>query len=140
MTDAQIFGNVILVIVLVIVAIFVLTILFRSIRIIPQAYAGVVERLGKYHKTLTPGLNILVPFIDRVRPLVDMREQVVSFPPQPVITEDNLVVSIDTVVYFQVTDARAATYEIAHYIQRHRAADHDHAAQHHRWHEPGSTP
>jgi regulator of protease activity HflC (stomatin/prohibitin superfamily) len=107
---------VILVIVLVIVAIFVLTILFRSIRIIPQAYAGVVERLGKYHKTLSPGLNILVPFIDRVRPLVDMREQVVSFPPQPVITEDNLVVSIDTVVYFQVTDARAATYEIANYL------------------------
>ncbi|CAN5375400.1 SPFH domain-containing protein [soil metagenome] len=116
MNDAAIFGNVVLVIVLVIVAIFVLTILFRSIRIIPQAYAGVVERLGKYHKTLTPGLNILVPFIDRVRPLVDMREQVVSFPPQPVITEDNLVVSIDTVVYFQVTDARAATYEIANYL------------------------
>jgi regulator of protease activity HflC (stomatin/prohibitin superfamily) len=115
-TDAQIFGNVVLVIVVVIVAIFVLTILFRSIRIIPQAYAGVVERLGKYHKTLLPGLNILVPFIDRVRPLVDMREQVVSFPPQPVITEDNLVVSIDTVVYFQVTDARAATYEIANYL------------------------
>jgi regulator of protease activity HflC (stomatin/prohibitin superfamily) len=115
-TDGQIFGNVILVIVLAIVAIFVLTILFRSIRIIPQAYAGVVERLGKYHKTLSAGLNILVPFIDRVRPLVDMREQVVSFPPQPVITEDNLVVSIDTVVYFQVTDARAATYEIANYL------------------------
>jgi regulator of protease activity HflC (stomatin/prohibitin superfamily) len=72
--------------------------------------------LGKYHKTLNPGLNLLVPFIDRVRPLVDMREQVVSFPPQPVITEDNLVVSIDTVVYFQVTDARAATYEIANYL------------------------
>ena len=88
----------------------------RPIRIIPQAYAGVVERLGKYHKTLTPGLNILVPFIDRMRPLVDMREQVVSFPPQPVITEDNLVVSIDTVVYFQVKDARAATYEIANYL------------------------
>ena len=63
-----------------------------------------------------PGLNILVPFIDRLRPLVDMRETVVSFPPQPVITEDNLVVSIDTVVYFQVTDARAATYEIANYL------------------------
>jgi regulator of protease activity HflC (stomatin/prohibitin superfamily) len=93
-----------------------LVILFRAIRIIPQATAGVVERLGKYHKTLSPGLNILVPFIDRVRPLLDMREQVVSFPPQPVITEDNLVVSIDTVVYFQVTDARAATYEIANYL------------------------
>jgi regulator of protease activity HflC (stomatin/prohibitin superfamily) len=107
---------VIVVIVVVIVVIFVLTILFRSIRIIPQAYAGVVERLGKYHKTLMPGLNILVPFIDRLRPLVDMREQVVSFPPQPVITEDNLVVSIDTVVFFQVNDARAATYEIANYL------------------------
>lgn len=101
---------------LVVVAIFVLVVLFRSIRIIPQAYAGIVERLGRYHKTLNPGLNILVPFIDRLRPLVDMREQVVSFPPQPVITEDNLVVSIDTVVFFQVTDARAATYEIANYL------------------------
>lgn len=98
------------------VFIFVLTVIIRSIRIIPQATAGVVERLGRYHKTLTPGLNLLVPFIDRVRPLIDMREQVVSFPPQPVITEDNLVVSIDTVVYFQVTDARAATYEIANYL------------------------
>ena len=116
MTNGQIFGDVILIIVIVIVAIFVLTILFRSIRIIPQAYAGIVERLGRYHKTLTPGLNLLVPFVDRLRPLVDLREQVVSFPPQPVITEDNLVVSIDTVVYFQVTDARAATYEIANYL------------------------
>lgn len=98
------------------VVIFVLVTIARSIRIIPQATAGVVERLGRYHKTLQPGLNVLVPFIDRLRPLLDMREQVVSFPPQPVITEDNLVVSIDTVVYFQVTDARAATYEIANYL------------------------
>ena len=98
------------------VFIFVLVVIVRSIRIIPQASAGIVERLGRYHKTLSPGLNLLVPFIDRLRPLIDMREQVVSFPPQPVITEDNLVVSIDTVVYFQVTDARAATYEIANYL------------------------
>jgi regulator of protease activity HflC (stomatin/prohibitin superfamily) len=98
------------------VFIFVLVVIIRSIRIIPQATAGVVERLGRYHKTLMPGLNILVPFIDRVRPLIDMREQVVSFPPQPVITEDNLVVSIDTVIYFQVTDPRAATYEIRNYL------------------------
>ncbi|UWF76591.1 MULTISPECIES: SPFH domain-containing protein [Microbacterium] len=98
------------------VIIFVVVTVARSIRIIPQATAGIVERLGRYHKTLNPGLNILVPFIDRLRPLIDMREQVVSFPPQPVITEDNLVVSIDTVVYFQVTDARAATYEIANYL------------------------
>jgi regulator of protease activity HflC (stomatin/prohibitin superfamily) len=98
------------------VFIFVLVVIFRAIRIIPQATAGVVERLGRYHKTLNPGLNILIPFIDRLRPLIDMREQVVTFAPQPVITEDNLVVSIDTVVYFQVTDARAATYEIANYL------------------------
>ncbi|WP_136707004.1 SPFH domain-containing protein [Agromyces sp. H66] len=109
-------GQIFVVVLLIVVAIFVIVVLIRAIRIIPQAYAGVVERLGRYHKTLSPGLNILVPFIDRVRPLVDMREQVVSFPPQPVITEDNLVVSIDTVVYFQVTDARAATYEIANYL------------------------
>ncbi|MCU1585098.1 MAG: hypothetical protein JWM49_1654 [Microbacteriaceae bacterium] len=114
--SGTIFGQIILVILALIVIIFVVVTLFRSIRIIPQATAGVVERLGKYHKTLQPGLNVLVPFIDRVRPLLDMREQVVSFPPQPVITEDNLVVSIDTVVYFQVTDARAATYEIANYL------------------------
>lgn len=109
-------GTIVLWIVLVAILIFVIVTLAKAIRIIPQAYSGVVERLGRYHKTLTPGLNVLVPFIDRLRPLVDMREQVVSFPPQPVITEDNLVVSIDTVVYFQVTDARAATYEIANYL------------------------
>ena len=109
-------GTIVLIGLAIVVGIFVLSTLFKSIRIIPQATAGVVERLGKYHKTLMPGLNILVPFIDRVRPLLDMREQVVSFPPQPGITEDNLVVSIDTVVFFQVTDARAATYEIGSYL------------------------
>jgi len=116
MTSTNLVGQIFLFILLVVLAIFVLVVLARAIRIVPQATAGVVERLGKYHKTLNPGLNILVPFIDRMRPLIDMREQVVSFPPQPVITEDNLVVSIDTVVYFQVTDARAATYEIANYL------------------------
>ena len=109
-------GQIFVIVLLVVLAIFVIVVLFRAIRIIPQAYAGVVERLGRYQRTLSPGLNILVPFIDRVLPLVDMREQVVSFPPQPVITEDNLVVSIDTVVYFQVTEARAATYEINNYL------------------------
>lgn len=112
----QLAGQILILVLLVVIAIFVIVVLFRSIRIIPQAYSGVVERLGRYQRTLQPGLNILVPFIDRLRPLVDMRETVVSFPPQPVITEDNLVVSIDTVVYFQVTDARAATYEIANYL------------------------
>ncbi|MGW9405002.1 SPFH domain-containing protein [Arthrobacter sp. NPDC055585] len=106
----------VLLVILAVLVIFVLVILVKSIRIIPQARAGVVERLGKYLRTLNPGLNILIPFVDRLLPLLDLREQVVSFPPQQVITEDSLVVSIDTVVYFQVTDARAATYEIANYI------------------------
>src|SRR3954471_5176978 len=104
-------------IVLLVVAGLVLLTLGRTIRIVPQARAGVVERLGRYSRTLTPGLSIVVPFVDRIRDMMDLREQVVSFDPQPVITEDNLVVSIDTVIYFQVTDAKAATYEIANYIQ-----------------------
>jgi regulator of protease activity HflC (stomatin/prohibitin superfamily) len=104
-------------IVLLVVAALVLVTLARTIRIVPQARAGVVERLGRYSRTLNAGLAIVVPFIDRIRDMVDLREQVVSFPPQPVITEDNLVVSIDTVIYFQVTDPKAATYEIANYIQ-----------------------
>jgi len=104
-------------IVVVIVAVLVLAVLARTVRIVPQARAGIVERLGRYHRTLSPGLALVVPFVDRLRPLLDLREQVVSFPPQPVITEDNLVVNIDTVIYFQVNDPKSATYEIANYIQ-----------------------
>src|SRR5437868_2205476 len=104
-------------IVIAVVAVLVLVTLARTIRIVPQARAGVIERLGRYNRTLTPGLAIVVPFVDRLRPLIDLREQVVSFQPQPVITEDNLVVNIDTVLYFQVTDPKSATYEIANYIQ-----------------------
>src|ERR1044072_7269829 len=104
-------------VIVAVLALLVLITLARTVRIIPQARAGVVERLGRYQRTLDAGLAILVPFIDKLRPLIDLREQVVSFPPQPVITEDNLVVGIDTVLYFQVTDAKAATYEIANYIQ-----------------------
>ena len=103
-------------IVLAVIVLFVLVTLARTIRIIPQARAGVVERLGRYSRTLNPGLAIVVPFVDRIRDTVDLREQAVSFPPQPVITEDNLVVNIDTVIYFQVTDPRAATYEIANFV------------------------
>jgi regulator of protease activity HflC (stomatin/prohibitin superfamily) len=103
-------------IVLLVVALFVLFVLARTVRIVPQARAGVVERLGRYSRTLNPGLAIVVPFVDRVREMIDLREQVVSFPPQPVITEDNLVLNIDTVIYFQVTDPRAATYEIANFV------------------------
>ncbi|WP_214416214.1 SPFH domain-containing protein [Sphaerisporangium fuscum] len=101
---------------ILIVLLAVFTVL-RSVRIVPQARAGNVERLGRYHRTLEPGLNFVIPYVDRVRPLIDLREQVVSFKPQPVITEDNLVVDIDTVLYFQVTDPRAAAYEIANFIQ-----------------------
>jgi regulator of protease activity HflC (stomatin/prohibitin superfamily) len=104
-------------IVILAVAVLVLLTLSRSLRIVPQARARVVERLGRYHRTLTPGIALIVPFVDRIRPLIDLREQVVSFPPQPVITEDNLVVNIDSVIYFQVTDAKAASYEIQNYIQ-----------------------
>src|SRR3954465_5071118 len=104
-------------VVVLIVAVIVLLVLARTVRIIPQARARVVERLGRYHRTLNPGLTLIVPFIDRLGRLIDLREQVVSFPPQPVITEDNLVVNIDSVIYFQVTDAKSASYEIQNYIQ-----------------------
>ena len=103
-------------IVLAVVAVVLLITLARSIRIVPQARAGIVERLGRYQRTLDAGLALVIPYVDRVRPLIDLREQVVSFPPQPVITEDNLVINIDTVIYFQVTDPKSASYEIADYI------------------------
>ena len=98
-------------------AVLVVLVVVRSVRIVPQARARNIERLGRYQRTLQPGLNFVIPFIDRVYPTIDLREQVVSFQPQPVITEDNLVVEIDTVLYFQVTDARSAFYEIASYLQ-----------------------
>src|SRR3954453_16537470 len=104
-------------IVIAIVLLFVIVTLMRTVRIVPQARAGVVERFGRYSRTLTPGLALVIPFVDKLRPLIDLREQVVSFQPQPVITEDNLVVNIDTVLYFQITDPKAATYEIANYVQ-----------------------
>lgn len=103
-------------IVLIVIAVLAILVLVKSVKIVPQARAGIVERLGRYHRTLGAGLAVIIPFVDRVKPLIDLREQVVSFKPQPVITEDNLVVSIDTVVYHQVTDPKAATYEIANYI------------------------
>jgi regulator of protease activity HflC (stomatin/prohibitin superfamily) len=105
--------------VLIIVAIGVLLvaiIVVKSILVIPQAQSAVIERLGRFRTVAEPGLNFLMPFLDKVRARIDLREQVVSFPPQPVITQDNLTVSIDTVVYFQVTDSRAAVYEISNYI------------------------
>jgi regulator of protease activity HflC (stomatin/prohibitin superfamily) len=100
-----------------VIVVFLLLVLSRTVRIVPQSRAGVVERLGRYQRTLDPGMTLLMPFVDRLKPLIDLREQVVSFPPQPVITEDNLVVQIDTVLYFTVNDPRASTYEVANPLQ-----------------------
>nr|WP_235536107.1 SPFH domain-containing protein [Nocardioides sp. Root190] len=107
----------IILVVLALLLLFVITVIAKSIRVVPQAYTGIVERFGKYKETLPAGLNFVVPFIDKVRYMIDLREQVVSFPPQSAITEDNLTVDIDTVIYFQVTDPISATYEISNYIQ-----------------------
>jgi regulator of protease activity HflC (stomatin/prohibitin superfamily) len=104
-------------IVIAVLVVVALTFAARAIRVIPQARAGVLERLGRYNRTLDPGLTLVMPFVDRVRPLIDLREQVVNFSPQPVITQDNVVVAIETVLYFTITDPRAATYEIASPLQ-----------------------
>jgi regulator of protease activity HflC (stomatin/prohibitin superfamily)/membrane protein implicated in regulation of membrane protease activity len=104
-----------LIIAVVIAFVVVLTVV-KSVRIVPQARARNVERFGRYRKTLEPGMSFIVPFVDRVKPLIDLREQVVSFTGQSVITADNFVVQIDTVLFFQVTDPRAADYEIVDYI------------------------
>src|ERR671916_2095527 len=102
---------------IIVLAAFLFVVAAAAVRIVPQARAGIVERLGRYNRTLQPGLALIIPFVDRVKPLLDLREQVVTFPPQPVITEDNLVVGIDTVIYFTVTDPKAATYEVANPLQ-----------------------
>jgi regulator of protease activity HflC (stomatin/prohibitin superfamily) len=104
-------------IVLIVIALFALFLAARTVRIIPQARAGVVERLGRYQRTLTPGLAIVVPFIDRVRPLIDLREQVVTFQPAGVITGDNVGIQIDSVLYFTITDAKSVSYEVANPLQ-----------------------
>jgi regulator of protease activity HflC (stomatin/prohibitin superfamily) len=100
-----------------VLALFALFLAAKTIKIIPQAKAGVVERLGRYSRTLDPGLSVIVPFVDRVKPLIDLREQVVSFRPQSVITKDNVTVNIDTVLYFTITDPRGVTYEVASPLQ-----------------------
>ncbi|MGZ4783107.1 MAG: SPFH domain-containing protein, partial [Oryzihumus sp.] len=104
-------------IVLLLLVIFAVVVIVRTIRIVPQQTSQIVERLGRYSRTLDGGIHFLVPFVDKVRANIDLREQVVSFPPQPVITSDNLVVNIDTVIYYAVNDAKAAVYEIANFIQ-----------------------
>ncbi|HET9171788.1 MAG TPA: SPFH domain-containing protein [Actinospica sp.] len=110
-------GTLGLVVFVVVVVLAVIFYVYRSIRVVPQATAAVIERFGRYKRTLEPGLRFLVPGADRVRATVDLREQVMPFPPQEVITEDNLLVYIDWVVYFQVIDPRRATYEIQNFVQ-----------------------
>jgi regulator of protease activity HflC (stomatin/prohibitin superfamily) len=104
-------------IVLLLLVLFAAIVIIRTVRIVPQQTALIIERLGRYSRTLEPGIHFLVPFVDKVRANIDLREQVVSFPPQPVITSDNLVVNIDTVIYYSVIDAKSAVYEIANFIQ-----------------------
>jgi regulator of protease activity HflC (stomatin/prohibitin superfamily) len=110
-------GQTALLVVLAALVLFALVVIARTIRIVPQATSIIIERLGRFSRTLDAGLHLLIPFVDKPRAVVDLREQVVSFPPQPVITSDNLVVSIDTVIFFQVNEPRSAVYEIANYIQ-----------------------
>src|SRR4051795_13176072 len=104
-------------IVAAVVVVFLIIVAARTIRIVPQARAGVVERLGRYQRTLTPGLAIVVPFVDRVRPLIDLREQVVTFKPAGVITGDNVGIQIDSVLYFTITDPKSVSYEVANPLQ-----------------------
>ena len=89
-----------------------IVLVISNIKVVPQAYAYVIERFGGYHTTWSVGLHIKIPFIDRISKRVNLKEQVVDFPPQPVITKDNVSMQIDTVVYFQITDPKLYTYGV----------------------------
>src|SRR5919202_3523907 len=102
-----------------IIAVIILIVLglgMRTVRIVPQARVGIVQRLGNYQRTADAGVAIVWPFIDRMLPLLDMREQVVSFPPQPVITSDNVTINVTAVLYYQILDPRNATYQVANVL------------------------
>ena len=103
-------------IVALVLAAFAILVVASSIRIVRQARVGVVERWGKYRASLTPGLHVIIPMLDRITAVVDMRETVQAFAPQPVITQDNVTIGIDIVVYYQVTDPFRATYEVANVL------------------------
>lgn len=103
--------------VLALLLIFIVVALVRSVRIVPQSQAYVIERLGRFQAVFYGGFHLLVPFVDRVASRIDLREQVANFPPQSVITADQAMVSIDSVIYYQITDPRNATYEVANFIQ-----------------------
>jgi regulator of protease activity HflC (stomatin/prohibitin superfamily) len=123
---------------IIIVAALLVFVVISAVRVVPQARRYNVERFGRYRTTLQPGLNFIIPLADRINNKLDVREQVYSSHPQPVITEDNLVVNIDTVLYYQITDPRAAAYEVANYLQGHRPAHRHHVAQRHRQHGSGA--
>lgn len=99
-----------------VVAVTVVVMATRSVTIVPQAHAAIVERFGRYRRTLDAGIHVLMPIMDRRRRTVDLREQVVAFAPQPVITADNVTISIDTVFYYSVADPFRATYEVANML------------------------
>ena len=99
-------------IIIAVIVLLVVIIVARNIKIVPQAHAFVIERLGAYHQTWGTGLHLKVPFIDRISKRVSLKEQVVDFPPQPVITRDNVTMQIDTVVYFEITDPKLYTYGV----------------------------
>ncbi len=96
----------------IIILVLVIIIIFKSIRIVPESRVYIIERLGKYNQTLESGLNFLNPFFDKIARVVSLKEQVVDFPPQPVITKDNATMQIDTVIYFQITDPKLYTYGV----------------------------
>ena len=116
MNSGELVANIALVVIFAVI-VFVVVALVRAVRIVPQSRAFVIERLGRYQSILRGGFHLLVPFVDRVAANVDLREQVANFPPQPVITADQAMVSIDSVIYFQITDPRGATYEVANFLQ-----------------------
>ena len=107
---------IILTILAALVALVVLVGIASSVKVVRQSYVGIVERLGRYQRTLQPGVHILVPFLDRQRMVVDMKETVQPFPPTPVITQDNVTIGVDTIVYYQVTDPTAAVYGVANML------------------------
>ena len=98
--------------VIIIIAIIGLLILIKNVKVVPQAHSFVIERLGAYYQSWGTGLHLKIPFIDRIARKVSLKEQVVDFPPQPVITKDNVTMQIDTVVYFQITDPKLYTYGV----------------------------
>lgn len=106
-----------LIIILCILAVAIFAILIASVKIVKQSDAVVVERLGKYHKTLTTGIHMIVPFFDKALPKISLKEKVADFPPQPIITKDNVTMQIDTVVYYQITDPKLYAYGVENPIR-----------------------